>query len=225
MTLSRRLAAEALGTAFLLAVVVGSGIAVAGLAGVQCAHIALLANSIATGCGLWVLITIFGPISGAHFNPAVTLAFASAEESARGDELSYLLTQWSLPYGAMSPPPIRCSRARLFTASEHVRAGPHQWWSEVVATAGLLLTIWLGARVRPQWVGGLVTAVLSPALLVHGVDVVRQSGRDAGARRHEYLHRHSTCRRPRIRRRSVDRCADCDRICALALSNAGSGAR
>ena len=79
MTLARRLAAEALGTAFLLAVVVGSGIMGERLAAGNVA-IALLANSIATGCGLWVLITIFGPISGAHFNPAVTLAFATAGE-------------------------------------------------------------------------------------------------------------------------------------------------
>jgi len=75
MTLTRRLAGEALGTAFLLAVVVGSGIMGARFAAGNTA-VALLANSIATGCGLWVLITIFGPISGAHFNPAVTLAFA-----------------------------------------------------------------------------------------------------------------------------------------------------
>ena len=71
MTLSRRLAAEALGTAFLLTVVVGSGIMGERLAAGNAA-IALLANSIATGCGLWVLITLFGPISGAHFNPVVT---------------------------------------------------------------------------------------------------------------------------------------------------------
>ena len=83
MTLARRLAAEALGTAFLLTVVVGSGIMGERLAAGNAA-IALLANSIATGCGLWVLITIFGLISGAHFNPAVTLAFATAGEFDSG---------------------------------------------------------------------------------------------------------------------------------------------
>ena len=88
MTLARRLAAEALGTAFLLAVVVGSGIMGERLAAGNAA-IALLANSIATGCGLWVLITIFGPISGAHFNPAVTLAFAISGEFKWGDVLPY----------------------------------------------------------------------------------------------------------------------------------------
>ena len=73
MTLSRRLAAEGVGTALLLAVVVGSGIMGERLAAGNAA-IALLANSIATGCGLWVLITMFAPVSGAHFNPVVTLA-------------------------------------------------------------------------------------------------------------------------------------------------------
>src|SRR5207237_1998464 len=92
MTLARRLAAEALGTAFLLAVVVGSGIMGERLAAGNVA-IALLANSIATGCGLWVLITIFGPISGAHFNPAVTLAFATAGEFDWRDVVPYILIQ------------------------------------------------------------------------------------------------------------------------------------
>jgi glycerol uptake facilitator-like aquaporin len=86
MTLTRRLAAEALGTAFLLAVVVGSGIMGERLAAGNAA-LALLANSIVTGCGLWVLITILGPISGAHFNPAVTLSFAAVGEFAWRDVL------------------------------------------------------------------------------------------------------------------------------------------
>src|SRR5450432_3154408 len=92
MTLTRRLAGEALGTAFLLAVVVGSGIMGDRLAAGNTA-VALLANSIATGCGLWVLITIFGPISGAHFNPVVTLALATAGEFGWGDVLPYIAAQ------------------------------------------------------------------------------------------------------------------------------------
>jgi glycerol uptake facilitator-like aquaporin len=76
MTLSRRLAAEALGTVFFLTVVVGSGIMGERMAAGSAA-MALLANSIATGCGLWVLITLFGPVSGAHFNPAATVALAT----------------------------------------------------------------------------------------------------------------------------------------------------
>ena len=161
MTLSRRLAAEALGTALLLAVVVGSGVMGERLAGGNAA-IALLANSIATGCGLWVLITIFGPISGAHFNPVVTLAFASVGDFAWHDVLPYLLTQVVAAYAGVAAAHLMFELP-LFTASEHVRAGPNQWWSEVVATAGLLLTIWLGARVRPQWVGGLVAVYITGA--------------------------------------------------------------
>jgi glycerol uptake facilitator-like aquaporin len=93
MTLSRRLAAEALATAFLRAVVVGSGIMGERLAAGNAAANTLLANSIATGCGLWVLITMFGPISEAHFNPAVTLAFAPAGEFAWRDVLPYAMTK------------------------------------------------------------------------------------------------------------------------------------
>jgi len=161
MTLSRRLAAEAVGTALLLAVVVGSGIMGERLAAGNAA-IALLANSIATGCGLWVLITMFGPISGAHFNPAVTLAFATAGEFAWRDVLPYIVTQIVAAYAGVAAAHLMFELP-LFSASEHMRAGPSQWWSEVVATAGLLLTIWLGARVRPQWVGGLVAVYITGA--------------------------------------------------------------
>lgn len=161
MTLSRRLAAEAVGTAFLLAVVVGSGIMGERLAGGNAA-IALLANSIATGCGLWVLITIFGPISGAHFNPAVTLAFATAGEFPWRDVVPYLLVQVIAAYAGVAAAHLMFELP-LFTASEHIRAGPSQWWSELVATVGLLLAIWLGARVRPQWVAGLVAVYITGA--------------------------------------------------------------
>ena len=161
MTLSRRLAAEALGTALLLAVVVGSGIMGERLAGGNAA-IALLANSIATGCGLWVLITVLGPISGAHFNPAVTLALATTGDFAWRDVLPYVLIQIAAAYVGVATAHLMFELP-LFTASEHVRAGPAQWWSEIVATAGLLLTISLGVRVRPHWVGGLVAVYITGA--------------------------------------------------------------
>lgn len=161
MMLSRRLAAEALGTAFLLAVVVGSGIMGERLAGGNAA-IALLANSIATGCGLWVLITMFGPISGAHFNPAVTLAFASMGEFAWRDVLPYVVTQVVAAYVGVAAAHLMFDLP-LFTASEHVRTGTSQWWSEIVATSGLVLTIFLGLRTRPQWVGGLVAVYITGA--------------------------------------------------------------
>jgi glycerol uptake facilitator-like aquaporin len=161
MTLSRRLAAEAVGTAFLLAVVVGSGIMGERLSGGNVA-LALLANSVATGCGLWVLIAIFGPISGAHFNPVVTVAFATTGDFSWRDVLPYVLTQIVFAYVGVAAAHLMFELP-LFTASEHVRAGPGQWWSEVVATVGLLLTILLGARLRPAWVGGLVAAYITGA--------------------------------------------------------------
>ena len=161
MILSRRLAAEAIGTAFLLAVVVGSGIMGERLAGGNAA-IALLANSIATGCGLWVLITLFAPISGAHFNPAVTLAFATSGDFAWRDVPPYVVTQIVAAFAGVAAAHLMFDLP-LFGASDHVRAGPSQWWSEVVATAGLMLTIWLGLRTRPQWVGGLVAVYITGA--------------------------------------------------------------
>lgn len=161
MTLSRRLAAEAVGTAFLLAVIVGSGIMGERLSGGNMA-LALLANSVATGCGLWVLIAIFGPISGAHFNPVVTVAFATTGDFSWRDVLPYVLTQIVFAYVGVAAAHLMFELP-LFTASEHVRAGPAQWWSEVVATAGLLLTILLGVRLRPAWVGGLVAVYITAA--------------------------------------------------------------
>ena len=161
MTLSRRLAAEALGTALLLAVVVGSGIMGERLAAGNAA-IALLASSIATGCGLWVIITLFGPISGARFNPAVTLALATTGELQWRDVMPYVLTQVVFAFVGVAAAHLMFELP-LFTASQHVRTGPSQWWSEVVAAAGLLLTILLGSRVRPAWVGGLVAVYITGA--------------------------------------------------------------
>lgn len=102
MTLSRQLAAEGIGTAFLLAVVVGSGIMGDRLA-VGNAAIALLANSLATGCGLWVLIATFGPVSGEHFNPAVTLAMASAGHFSWRHVPPYVLVQATAAFIGVAP--------------------------------------------------------------------------------------------------------------------------
>lgn len=161
MTLLRRLAAEALGTALLLTVVVGSGIMGERLAAGNAA-IALLANSIATGCGLWVLITIFGPISGAHFNPAVTIALASVRAFAWRDVLPYVAIQIIAAFAGVAVAHLMFDLP-LFSASGHMRAGPSQWFSECVATAGLLLTICLGARTRPKSVGALVALYIAAA--------------------------------------------------------------
>ena len=146
--LSRRLAAEAIGTAGLLAVVVGSGIMGESLAGGNVA-IALLGNTIATGAILVVLILSFGPLSGAHFNPAVTLAFLLRREIAPGVALLYVLAQiagglaGALAAHAMFELP-------LIQISETARSGPAQWFAEWVATFGLVATILATVRFRPD---------------------------------------------------------------------------
>jgi glycerol uptake facilitator-like aquaporin len=161
MMLSRRLCAEALGTALLLAVVVGSGIMGERLAAGNNA-IALLANSLATGCGLYVLITTLGPISGAHFNPAVTVSLAIVGEFPWREVLPYVVVQIA---AALAGVVIAHWMFELpaFTASTHIRTGPSQWWSEGVATFGLLMTIWLGIRARPALVPVLVAAYITAA--------------------------------------------------------------
>ncbi|MCR5878853.1 MIP/aquaporin family protein [Phenylobacterium sp. J367] len=146
--LGRRLAAEALGTALLLAVVVGSGVMGEQLAGGNAA-IALLGNTLATGAGLYVLITIFGPISGAHFNPAVTLVFALRREIAPGPALAYVAVQVAaailgvLLAHAMFDLP-------LWQVSTQSREGPAQGLSEAVAAFGLIATILGASRFRPE---------------------------------------------------------------------------
>jgi glycerol uptake facilitator-like aquaporin len=158
--LGRRLAAEAMGTAFLLATVVGSGIMAERLAGGNLA-IALLGNTLATGAMLVVLITVLGPISGAHFNPAVTLVFALRREIAARDALCYAAVQFA---GAVVG--VAAAHAMFGMAaidwSQHVRSGPAQALSEAVATFGLIATILGTLRFKPDFtsvtVGLYVTA-------------------------------------------------------------------
>jgi glycerol uptake facilitator-like aquaporin len=141
-TLRRALFAEALGSAFLLAVVVGSGIMGERLSGGNVA-IALLANSLATGAGLFVLIVLFGPISGAHFNPAVSLVALLRGELGRAGCVLFIGAQL---VGAVAG--VWAAHAMfgidVLQSATHQRSGGGQWWSEFVATFGLLLTI-LGA--------------------------------------------------------------------------------
>jgi glycerol uptake facilitator-like aquaporin len=147
--LGRRLAAEGVGTALLLAIVVGSGIMGERLAGGNHA-IALLGNTIATGAGLVVLIHMFGPVSGAHFNPAVTLAVLLRREIEWRAALLYIVAQcisavlgvWAAH--AMFAEPILQVSARL-------RDGPAQGFSECVATFGLIGTIVATQRARPEF--------------------------------------------------------------------------
>lgn len=159
-SLARRAAAEFLGTAFLLAAVVGSGIMAAKLAGGNGA-LALLCNTLPTGAILAVLILTFGPISGAHFNPAVSLAMAVRRELPISVTAVYIGAQvigaivGVLAAHAMFELP-------LWQVSLNVRAGPGQWFAEGVATFGLLLTI-IGCSFRtpsavPYAVGLYITS-------------------------------------------------------------------
>lgn len=160
-TLGRRVAAEAAGTALLLAAVVGSGIMGERLAGGNVA-VALLANTIATGAALVALILTFGPVSGAHFNPAVTLADAVQGGLAWADVWPYLGAQVVGAFAGVAAAHVMFELP-LFFASQHVRSGPAQMFSEFVATFGLLAVIWGCARghgpvVVPFAVAGYITA-------------------------------------------------------------------
>ena len=156
----KKATSEAVGTAFLLATVVGSGIMGERLAGGNMA-IALLANTIATGAGLVALIWTFGPISGAHFNPVVTIADAWVGGRPWRDVPIYIVAQTlgallgvAIAHGMFGEP--------VFAASQHVRSGSAQLLSEFVATFGLLSVIWGVSRRNPQFtplaVGAYITA-------------------------------------------------------------------
>jgi glycerol uptake facilitator-like aquaporin len=158
---ARRVVAEALGTAFLLAAVVGSGIMGERLAGGNIA-IALLANTIATGAALVALILTLGPISGAHFNPAVTLADASQGGLAWREVPAYLAAQVSGAFAGVAAAHVMFGEP-LFFASRHVRAGGAQLFSEFVATFGLLSVILGCARLRSSAVPFAVGAYITSA--------------------------------------------------------------
>lgn len=159
--MNNRLLSEFLGTAFLLIGVVGSGIMAENLSPDNIG-VALLANAIATGCILYVLITILGPISGAHFNPAVTMAFALRREIPLAEAVSFVAIQitggvlgvWATHLMFDLP---------VLQFSETMRTGPSQWWSEIVATFGLLFVIFGGIRHRPDAVPALVGLYITGA--------------------------------------------------------------
>ena len=139
MTLPRRLAAEAIGSFFLFAGVIGSGIMAATLSGGN-DGVALLANTIATGAILFVMITLLAPISGAHFNPAVTLALAFRRQITPGNAIAYVVAQ--LAGGLLAVLAVHAMfDLPLFQLSAHARTGPGQWLAEGIATFGLLLTV------------------------------------------------------------------------------------
>jgi glycerol uptake facilitator-like aquaporin len=160
-SLSRRLLAEALGTAILVATVVGSGIMAERLAGGNQA-IALLGNTIPTGAILIVMITIFGPISGAHFNPAVSLVFAARGQFPWREIVPYVVAQCAggvsgtiIAHLMFDLPPVMIGTT--------ARSGPSQWLAEMVATFALVLTILGGLRYAAQAIPWLVGLVITAA--------------------------------------------------------------
>jgi glycerol uptake facilitator-like aquaporin len=159
--LGRRLAAEALGTALLVATVVGSGIMAERLAGGNLG-LALLCNTIATGAILVVIVTIFAPLSGAHFNPAVSLVFAIGSEMSWTDFAAYVAAQC---VGAMVGVVVAHLMFDLtpLVIGDHARRGPSQWLSEGVATFALVLTIRGAIRHAPTMVPWLVALVIVAA--------------------------------------------------------------
>lgn len=159
--LPRRLTAEAIGSFFLFAGVIGSGIMAEDLAGGNVA-IALLANTIATGAILYVIIAMLGPVSGAHFNPAVTLAFALRRELPWRETLPYIAAQ--LAAGAIAVAAVHLMFDQpILQSSTKARAGIGQWTGEGIATFGLVLTILLTVRYRPRAVPANVALYITAA--------------------------------------------------------------
>ena len=161
MPLSRRAATEFVGTLFLLSAIVGSGIMGEHLASGNVA-IALLANSITTGATLVALILAFGPISGAHFNPVVTLVDAWQRTTQWRDVPVYLVAQIAGAIAGVAVAHLMFGEA-LFFASAHARSGPAQLFSEFVATFGLLAVIWGCGKPRPAAVPYAVGSYIAAA--------------------------------------------------------------
>jgi glycerol uptake facilitator-like aquaporin len=159
--LGRRLAAEGVGTALLLAIVVGSGIMGERLAAGNAA-VALLGNSLATGAGLVVLISVFGPLSGAHFNPAVTLVFALRREIPLTAAAAYVAAQVAGAFMGVWAAHLMFAEPVL-QVSAHLRSGAPQVFAEAVATFGLIGAILGGLKFRPQLTPALVGLYITAA--------------------------------------------------------------
>ena len=172
--LSKRLSAEALGSFFLFATVIGSGIMAANLSGGNDA-VALLGNTLATGAILFVLITMLGPISGAHMNPAVSLVAAARGELRWADAGAYVAAQLVFGIAGAWAAHLMFDLPTL-QLSVKARTGLGQWVGEAIATFGLIVTILGTLRHRPTWVPASVALVHHRGLLVHLVDQLRQPG-------------------------------------------------
>lgn len=161
LPLPRRLAAESIGSFFLFATVIGSGIMAERLAGGNVA-VALLGNTLATGAMLFVLVSMLGPISGAHMNPAVSLVAALRRELAVRDAALYALVQLAAGYVGVLAAHLMFDEP-LLQVSLKVRTGPGQWAGEAVATFGLVLTILGAVRHREPWVPACVALYITAA--------------------------------------------------------------
>lgn len=160
-SLSRRLTAEAIGSFFLFAGVLGSGVMAENLAGGSVA-LALLANTIATGAILFVIIAMLGPVSGAHFNPAVTLAFALRREIGWRESLAYVFAQMAA--GALGAFAVHLMfDLEIVQFSTKARAGIGQWTGELVATFGLVISILGLLRHRPEAIPAGVALYITSA--------------------------------------------------------------
>lgn len=160
--MSKKLFAELLGTAFLLIGVIGSGIMGDTLSNGNFA-VALLANAIATGCILYAIITTLGPVSGAHFNPAVTLAFALRGEHPWSQVAPYIGVQIIGAILGVWAAHLMFDLPLLQLSSTSHRTGGAQWFSEIIATFGLLFVIFGGIRQRPDAVPSLVALYITGA--------------------------------------------------------------
>lgn len=159
--LARRVAAEGLGAFFLFACVIGSGIMAARLSSGNDA-IALLANTLATGAILFVLITVLGPISGAHMNPAVSLVAASRRELSWRDAAAYILAQFA--FGILGAWAAHLMFGLpMLQLSVNARTGLGQWTGEFIATFGLIVTILGTVRFRERWVPATVALYITAA--------------------------------------------------------------
>jgi len=163
-----RMAAEALGIGFLLIAIVGSGILGERLCGGNIA-IALLVNALATGAALFALIEWFAPLSGAHFNPLVTLVLAFRGDVKPAIAAAYVPAQI---LGAIIGVGIAEAMfdERIYALSAHVRSGPSQWLSEAVSTFGLIGAVWVCSRLRPSAMAGVVAAYIGGAFWFTATD-------------------------------------------------------
>jgi glycerol uptake facilitator-like aquaporin len=219
--LTRRLVAEGLGTGLLVAAVIGSGIMAAKLAGGNAA-IALLCNTLATGAILIVIITIFAPLSGAHFNPAVSVVALLRGDLDLQDTLGYVAVQIAggclgaifahLMFGL---DPLQLSAT--------ARDGWPQWLAEFVATFGLLLTILGCVRFRPEAVGFAVGLYITSAYWFTSSTSFANPSRDHRPLAQRHIRRHRACQCAGLCRGRVCRCAGCGLAGAVAVRGDGAG--